>query len=212
MLTINNLKAGYGDKTVVDLKAFNVDKGKKCLIRGGSGSGKTTLLYAIAGLGDIQGGTVSVGGTDVYTLSEGERDRFRGQNLGIVFQTLHLVKSLTVLENILLGSFVNKREQNVPYANELLSRLGITELADRPASEVSQGQAQRVAIARALLYKPALLLADEPTSSLDSKSALQVIALLKSLSSETGTTLLVSSHDDRIQNEFDQILEVGGAA
>ncbi len=212
MLTINNLKAGLGDKTIVDLKAFNVDKGKKCLIRGTSGSGKTTLLYAIAGLGDIQGGTVSVAGTDVYKLSEGERDRFRGQKLGIVFQTLHLVKSLTVLENILLGSFVNKREQNIVWAQELLTRLGIAELADRPASEISQGQAQRVAIARALLNKPALLLADEPTSSLDSKSALQVIALLKSLSAETGATLLVSSHDDRIQNEFDQTLEMGEAA
>lgn len=212
MLTINNLKAGYDGKTVVYLKAFNVDKGKKCLIRGTSGSGKTTLLYAIAGLGQVQGGTVSVARTDVYKLSEGERDRFRGQNLGIVFQTLHLVKSLTVLENILLGSFVNKREQNAPYARELLARLGIAELADRPASDISQGQAQRVAIARALLNKPALLLADEPTSSLDSKSALQVIALLKSLSAETGATLLVSSHDDRIQNEFDQTLEMGVAA
>ena len=212
MLTINNLKAGYGDKTVVDLKAFNVEKGKKCLIRGASGSGKTTLLYAIAGLGDIQGGTISVAGTDVYKLSEEERDRFRGEKLGIVFQTLHLVKSLTVLENILLGSFVNKREQNVAWAKELLARLGIADLADRPASEISQGQAQRVAIARALLNKPALLLADEPTSSLDSKSALQVIALLKSLSAEKGATLLVSSHDDRIQHEFDQTLEIGVAA
>jgi putative ABC transport system ATP-binding protein len=212
MLTINNLKAGYGDKTVVDLKSFTIEKGKKCLIRGTSGSGKTTLLYAIAGLGDIHGGTVSVAGTDVYKLSEGERDRFRGEKLGIVFQTLHLVKSLTVLENILLGSFVNKREQNVAWAKELLARLGIAELADRPASEISQGQAQRVAIARALLNKPALLLADEPTSSLDTKSALQVIALLKSLSAETGATLLVSSHDDRIRNEFDQTLEMGVAA
>lgn len=212
MLTINNLKAGYGDKTVVDLKVLDVEKGKKCLIRGESGSGKTTLLYAIAGIGHVQGGTISIAGTDVYKLSEGARDRFRGEKIGIVFQTLHLVKSLTVLENILLGSFVNKREQNAAYAKELLARLGIVELADRPASDISQGQAQRVAIARALLNKPPLLLADEPTSSLDSKSALQVIALLKALSAETGATLLVSSHDDRIQNEFDQILEIGEAA
>ena len=207
MLTINNLKAGYGDKTIVDLKAFNVEKGKKCLIRGMSGSGKTTLLYAIAGLGGIQSGTISIAGMDIDKLSEVERDRFRGEKMGIVFQTLHLVKSLTVLENILLGSFVNKQEQNVVWATELLARLGI-----RQASEISQGQSQRVAIARALLKKPALLLADEPTSSLDSKSALQVIVLLKSLSAETGSTLLVSSHDDRIQNEFDQTLEIGEAA
>ncbi len=212
MLRINNLKAGYNGKTVVDLAAFNVEQGKKCLIRGISGSGKTTLFYAIAGFGQVQGGTVSVAGTDIYKLTEGERDRFRGDKMGIVFQTLHLVKSLTVLENILLGAFMNKRDQNVTYARELLARLGIADLANRPTSDISQGQAQRVAIARALLHKPALLLADEPTSSLDNTSALNVIALLKSLSTETGATLLVSSHDDRIQNAFDQILEMRGAA
>lgn len=209
MLAISNLKAGYGNKTIVDLKDFKVEEGRKCLIRGASGSGKTTLLYAIAGLGDIQGGTISVAGTDVYQLSEGARDRFRGEKLGMVFQTLHLVKSLSVLENIFLGSFLNKHLQDVIYARELLVRLGIADLADRPASEISQGQAQRVAIARALLGKPALLLADEPTSSLDHKAAMQVIKLLGTLVAETDTTLLVSSHDDRIQSEFDQILEIG---
>lgn len=209
MLSVNNLKAGYGETMAINLKDLNVEKGKKCLIRGQSGSGKTTLLYAIAGLGEIKEGHISIAGTDIYKLNEGERDRFRGEKIGIVFQTLHLVKSLNVLENILLGSFVNKRAQNASYARELLARLGIADLDSRSASDISQGQAQRVAIARALLNKPALLLADEPTSSLDRQSAQHVIALLKNLSDEMGATLLVSSHDDRIQNEFDQVLEIG---
>lgn len=212
MLAVKDLKAGYGGKTVVTLLALTVEKGHKFLIRGESGSGKTTLLYAIAGLGEINGGSVTIEQTDIYGLNEGARDRFRGEKIGIVFQTLHLVKSLTVLENILLGSFVNKREQNTAWAEELLKRLGIAELRDRPATDISQGQAQRVAIARALLNKPALLLADEPTSSLDNKSATAVIALLKSLSAETGATLLISSHDDRIAGEFDQTIVLGEAA
>jgi ABC-type lipoprotein export system ATPase subunit len=212
MLKINNLTAGYNDKVIINVKTFNVYKGKKCLIRGPSGSGKTTLLYAIAGLSEIQSGTISIADTDIYKLSTTERDRFRGEKLGIVFQTLHLVKSLTVFENILLGAFVNNQKQNVIWAHELLTRLGLVDIAHRSAYQISHGQAQRVAIARALLNKPTLLLADEPTSSLDKKSALQVISLLKSLCVEIKTTLLVSSHDDRIENEFDQTLEIGEIA
>lgn len=212
MLTVTNLKTGYSGKTVVMLPSLKLEKGKKCLIRGESGSGKTTLLYAIAGLGEINDGSVTIEQADIYKLNEAERDRFRGEKIGIVFQTLHLVKSLTVLENILLGSFVNKREQNIPWAEELLKRLGIAELRDRPATDISQGQAQRVAIARALLNKPTLLLADEPTSSLDNKSAQQVTLLLKILSAETGAMLLVSSHDDRIAGEFDQTIILGEVA
>jgi putative ABC transport system ATP-binding protein len=193
------------------LPSLKLEKGRKCLIRGESGSGKTTLLYAIAGLGAINDGSIAVDQTDIYKLNEAERDRFRGEKIGIVFQTLHLVKSLTVIQNILLGSFVNKREQNIPWSEELLKRLGIAELRDRLATEISQGQAQRVAIARALLNKPALLLADEPTSSLDNKSAQQVVSLLKTLSDETGATLLVSSHDDRIAGAFDQTIILGEA-
>lgn len=212
MLSVTNLKTGYDGKTVVDLADLTVSKGAKCLIRGNSGCGKTTLLYALAGLGDIQQGRVVINQTDIYALAESARDHFRGKNIGIVFQTLHLVKSLTVIENILLGAFVSNAEQNTAWAEVLLDKLGIADLRNRSAAEISQGQAQRVAIARALLNKPALLLADEPTSSLDHTAAMQVIALLKDLSSETQTTLIVSSHDDRIMHEFEHTLPMGEAA
>lgn len=212
MLTVTNLKTGYDGKVVLFLPSFTLEKGRKGLIRGKSGSGKTTLLYAIAGLGEIEDGVVSIDGADIYKLDESQRDHLRGEKIGIVFQTLHLVKSLTVLQNVLLGAFVSKWEQNTLYAEELLKKLGIFELRDRPAGWISQGQAQRVAIARALLRKPTLLIADEPTSNLDNESAQTVIGLLKSLATETGATLLVSSHDDRISDEFDQTLVLGEAA
>lgn len=141
-----------------------------------------------------------------------QRGMVCAKKIGIVFQTLHLVKSLTVMENIMLGAFMAGAAQDRIWAAELLGRLGIAGLEDTPATAISQGQAQRVAIARALLNKPQLVLADEPTSSLDDASAAQVINLLKSLWAETGAALLVSSHDARIVNEFDQTIMMGDAS
>ena len=212
MLRINNLKAGYGRQIVVDLDDLQVDQGRSCLIRGKSGSGKTTLLYTIGGLMPPVSGSVQLAGTDIYGLDEAARDSLRGKKIGIVFQTLHLVKSLIVMENIMLGAFMAGAAQDRIWAAELLERLGIAGLGETPATAISQGQAQRVAIARALLNKPQLVLADEPTSSLDDASAAQVINLLKSLSAETGAALLVSSHDARIVNEFDQSIIMEEAA
>lgn len=212
MLALKDLKAGYAGKTVVALDHLALKAGSKCLVRGPSGSGKTTLLYAIAGLAELQKGDVSLEGIALYQLKEAARDRLRGEKIGIVFQNLNLVKSLTVLENILLGSFLTQHDQNIARAEELLAKLGIAELEDRQTTDISQGQAQRVAIARALLNKPALLLADEPTSSLDDQSAARVIGLLMALTRETNTTLVVSTHDARICKAFDQTLNLGAAA
>ncbi len=173
MLSIRDLQAGYGKKAVVKITALNIDKGKTCLLRGPSGSGKTRLLYAMAGLGEIMAGQVTVAGTDIYRLDESARDDFRGSHIGIVFQTLHLVKSLSVVDNILLGAFAAGRAQDIEWGHELTARLGIDDIIHSPVTDISQGQAQRVAIARALINKPQLLIADEPTSSLDEKGAMQ---------------------------------------
>ena len=210
MLTIQDLQTGYDGKVVVDLPRFDIAKGETCLIAGPSGCGKTTLLYALAGIGQIQRGFVRVEGTDLYALSPDARDRFRGDKIGIVFQTLHLVKSLSVFDNVLLGAFLNGAEADTAWADHLLNRLGISHLKHRAAADISQGQAQRVAIARALLRKPSLLLADEPTSSLDDASTAQVLDLLQSLARESGATLVVSSHDARIKSAFKKTLTIGG--
>lgn len=202
MLTLKNLTSGYAGKAVITNQSLQLSQGEKCLITGMSGSGKTTLLYALAGLGDVISGTVLVNDNDIYAMPSAMRDAYRGQNIGIIFQTLHLVKSLSVMDNVLLSAFAANRAQDTARAEYLLERLGIAALKNKPATEISQGQAQRVAIARALLGKPLLLLADEPTSSLDDQSADSVMRLLSELATETVATLVVSSHDARIKHHF----------
>lgn len=212
VLTIEGLRAGYGGRSVAHLPQLSLTAGEACLLRGASGSGKTTLLYAIAGFGGVLGGSVRVGNMDPYSLTESARDRWRGDQIGIVFQTLNLVKSLSVMENVLLGAFVSGRAQDAARAGELLERLGIADLRHKSAARISQGQAQRVAIARALLNRPALLLADEPTSSLDHAAAVAAMDLLTSLCRESGAALVVATHDERIGHGFDHQITLGGAA
>lgn len=214
MLVVKNLVAGYDGKAVLSLPALDLRRGEQCLVRGESGSGKTTLLCALAGLGGVISGTVTVDGNDIYSLREDERDQFRGQKMGIIFQTLHLVKSLSVIDNILLGAFASKSVQNLDWANELLQKLGIYDLRHKPSTGISQGQAQRVAIARALINKPDILLADEPTSALDRASAQSVLALLTTLGHDLDLSLIISSHDERIFDDFEKVLTLSskGAA
>lgn len=206
MLIVKNLVAGYNGKAVLSLPALDLKRGEQCLIRGESGSGKTTLLCALAGLGGVISGSVSIKGTEIYSLRENERDRLRGQKIGIIFQTLHLVKSLSVIDNILLGSFAIQSVQNMDWADELLHKLGIDDLKHKSPNGISQGQAQRVAIARALVNKPEILLADEPTSALDRVSSQSVLTLLKTLGNDLDLSLVISSHDERIFGAFEKVL------
>ena len=210
MLKITDLAAGYDGKIAVRLAELSLQPGQSCLISGPSGSGKTTLLYAIAGFSQPLAGTVELQDVDIYGLDEAARDEFRGRQIGIIFQTLHLIKSLSVLHNILLGQYLIGGAQDNDRAVSLLASLGIAELKDRPATALSQGQAQRVAIARALIKQPALLLADEPTASLDDISAAKAIAELKKLALLFGAILIVSSHDRRLRQHFDRVIELGG--
>lgn len=213
MLEIKDLAAGYDDTDiVVRLPALTLGRGQSCLLQGASGSGKSTLLHAIAGLGPVMRGTVKIDGEDMNLPDAAARDDLRGRKIGIVFQALHLVKSLTVRENVLLSATVTGRAADAARADELLLRLGIEALAEKPAGEISQGQAQRVAIARALLTRPALLLADEPTSSLDDLNAARVAKLLAELAAENGAALVVASHDARITPLFTHVIPVGAAA
>jgi putative ABC transport system ATP-binding protein len=212
MLTVSNLALGYDGKKIADLPALHLAKGAECLITGNSGSGKTTLLYTIAGLMKPLGGQIVINGTDITTLSEAARDRFRGQHLGIIFQTLHLVKSLSVLSNILLSSYAAGVAQDKKHALSILEQLGLLDKKDVFPAALSQGQAQRVAIARALLLRPSLILADEPTSSLDDHHTETVITLIKQVAKETGATLLISTHDSRVKAHFPHIVHMEAAA
>ena len=210
MLNIQDLQAGYQGRSVLNVPQLCIAAQARSLLFGPSGAGKTTLLYTIAGLGEYVEGRVEIDGRNIYAMSETARDKWRGENIGIVFQDIHLLKPLTVLQNVVVGDFVRGRVQNTAHAAALLEKLGIADLAQRSAARLSRGQAQRVAIARALYQRPKILLADEPTSSLDRAAATQVMDLLMTLSDDMGMTLIVSSHDDRITDIFDQKYVVGG--
>jgi ABC-type lipoprotein export system ATPase subunit len=212
MLSITKAALGYGEKAVLRFGGLELAAGGQCLITGPSGTGKTTLLYAIAGLARVLEGEIRIDGTAVTALGEAARDRFRGRHIGIVFQTLHLVQSLSVLENLLLASYLAGLPPDRKRALAALDRLEIAHKRDDRPQTLSQGQAQRVAIGRALLHRPKLVLADEPTSSLDDGSAAAAIGLIKDVARETGATLLVSSHDARVKPHFDRVVALSEAA
>ena len=205
MLEIKDLSYHFG---VASLRYtdWNVAKGEHAVILGASGSGKTTLLHLIGGLLKAQKGSIKVDNEEMSTKSQLELDRFRKERIGIVFQLPHLIKALTVAENILLAQFLAGRKPRRQKVDEVLEQLGIGMLAKRKVTEISQGQAQRVAIARAIVNMPALLLADEPTASLDDESCTRVLKLLQDQSDKNGSTLIVATHDKRVRNVFKSAL------
>ncbi len=202
MLNIKELKHSYDGQTLISYPDWNVDAGNHAIILGNSGSGKTTLLHLIGGLMPPKEGFLEVAGENLSTKSNAKLDRFRGENIGIVFQKPHLVRSLSVKENLTLSQYLGQKKIDAKRADEVLFHLGIQELANRKVHQISQGQAQRVSIARAVINSPKLLLADEPTASLDDENCKRVIDLLKNQAEETGATLIVATHDHRVKNEF----------
>jgi len=199
VLEAKELQAGYGGEAVVELSHLRLGAGEAALMLGPSGSGKTSLLLAIAGLVDILGGWAKVDGQDIAAMSSAQRDRFRGRRIGLVFQDLHLIAGLSTLDNLLLAPFAAGQAQETARAVELLTRLGLSRWAHRPAETLSRGQAQRVAIARAMLMRPSVILADEPTASLDDASCTTVVQLLLDAARHTGAALLIASHDQRLK-------------
>ncbi|HEY1076733.1 MAG TPA: ATP-binding cassette domain-containing protein [Fontimonas sp.] len=205
-LVIEQLEFAYCERPVLRLDHLQLAAGESCAVLGPSGCGKTTLLHLIAGLLRPARGSVCVNGQRVHALDASQCDRFRGRHLGIVFQRLHLLPALTVLENLLLAQKLARVPRDAQAARALLAGLGIENLAAAQPSTLSQGQAQRVAIARALLHRPSLVLADEPTSSLDDDNAQRAIELLSAQARAAGAALLVITHDRRIRGRLDREL------
>lgn len=201
-LEVEELAAGYGGRAVARLAALRVEAGGAALLLGPSGSGKTTLLLALAGLARRMGGRVSVAGVDPGGLSGAALDRWRGRSVGLVFQDIHLVAGLSVLDNLLLAPWAAGARQDRARTSALLDRLGVGALARRPAETLSRGQAQRAAIARAMLQRPGLILADEPTASLDDAGCETVADLLLGAAAETGAALLIATHDARLRRRI----------
>lgn len=178
------------------------EAGNTILITGDSGKGKTTYLHILAGLLRPKSGEITIDTTNVLALSEKETDNFRGKNIGVVFQKSYFIAALTVLENLEMASWLATGKKNTNRAKKLLQQLDIENQASKLPSQLSIGQQQRVSIARALMNEPKVLLADEPTSSLDDKNAEKVIELLTFLSKEYKAALLIVTHDSRIKEKF----------
>ncbi len=208
MLKINNLRHSYDHESMMSYPDWEVASGHHGLILGNSGCGKTTLLHLIGGLMPPKNGTIEIDGDILNEKASGSLDQYRGENIGIVFQKPHLIRSLTVQENLSLVQYLVHKRQNIPRIREVLESLDISDLAKRKVHQISQGQAQRVSIARAVINSPKLLLADEPTASLDDENCMKAINLLKSQAEDTGATLIVATHDQRVKNEFQNQLSL----
>ena len=200
MLSLQNLTHAYAGATVLNVASWQAEQGAQWLMLGPSGSGKTTLLHVLAGILRPTSGQVTVADQDLTALSPAALDRFRGKHVGIVFQRLHLIDSLTVLNNLLLAQYMAGEPQDAARVRELLASLDLAEKASARPHELSHGQAQRVAVARAVVNKPKLLLADEPTSNLDDTRCVQVLDLLLAQAKACGATLVIATHDQRIKS------------
>jgi len=181
--------------------SLTVEEGEFTAVMGPSGSGKSTLLNLIAGLDRPTSGGVTVGGSDLGRMGEAALARFRRDHIGFVFQFFHLLPNLTVLENVLIPAQLRSRTSAEARGRELLEQLGIAEVANRYPAKLSGGQQQRVAIARALINQPSLLLADEPTGALDTRSGDQVMELLMALHRQ-GQTILLVTHDAKLATRY----------
>lgn len=202
MISITSVSHQYGNATALKFADWQVNNTEQWLLLGQSGSGKTTLLHILTGLLKPSTGQVKINDTALYELSSKKLDAFRGQHIGIVFQKPHLIKSLSVAENLQLAQSFAGLNTNQQRIEEVLSSLDMWHKRNAYPRELSQGQLQRVTIARAVINKPALLIADEPTSSLDDKNAEAVLALLKQQSELNQATLVVATHDKRVKDAF----------
>jgi ABC-type lipoprotein export system ATPase subunit len=204
MITVSNLSFQYSPHSEMFFPDFTVRRGEHFLLLGESGSGKTTLLYLLAGLLRKYSGSITIDETAIDKMSEHEMDKFRGQKMGFVFQRNHLIASLTVEQNLMMPAYLSHQPIDHDRIIEVLTNLGVADIRTRKVTELSHGQAQRVAIARAVMIKPTIILADEPTSSLDDKHCSGVISLLAEVASENQATLLIATHDQRVKNKIEK--------
>ncbi len=208
LFTTTNVQLKRTTGPTIVLPDLQVRERESILLLGPSGSGKTTLLSIMAGLLPPTEGRIFFRDYDIYQLTSAARDHLRGQNFGFIFQTLHLLSSLTLSQNILLAQSMSGKKAEAGRFESLLKTLDLHEKSQRKPAALSQGEQQRAAIARAVLLQPAIIFADEPTSALDDANALRVIELLKKQASECGSALLVATHDTRLLGKLERTIEL----
>lgn len=208
-LEVNNLKKSYGSDAgaVQVLKGVttSVGKGQMCVIQGTSGSGKSTLLNCIGGLDVMDSGSVKVDNKEIFGLKSSDLSDYRRDNLGFIFQFYNLIPNLTVRENIQVCQYLANDPLNM---DDLLEILGLEEHQNKFPSQLSGGQQQRCAIARALIKNPKLLLCDEPTGALDSKTSKEILVLLEKVNKKYGTTMLIVTHNNSIKNMVHKVIVI----
>ncbi len=202
MISTKNITFSYNKDQTFIMPDLFCQAGSTILVTGNSGKGKTTYLHILAGLLQPNSGEIHIDNKEITNLKGSKADKSRGKNIGVVFQKSHFIASLSVLENLEMASWLATGKKHKIRAKELLQKLDISEQAHKLPSQLSVGQQQRVSIARALMNEPKVLLADEPTSSLDDKNADNVIELLETLSKEYKTALIIVTHDNRIKQKF----------
>ncbi len=211
-LKIENLCKTYGkgenQVTALDQVSLTIEKGEFTAIIGSSGSGKSTLLHIIGGVDVPTSGKVYLDGQDVYAGSNEKLAIFRRRQVGLIYQFHNLIPTLNVVENITLPILMDKRKVNEERLNDLLDMLGLKDRKTHLPNQLSGGQQQRVSIGRALMNAPAVMLADEPTGSLDSRNGHEIIKLLKESNKKYGQTLLLVTHDENIALQADRIIGI----
>ncbi|MBA4699792.1 MAG: ABC transporter ATP-binding protein [Ruminococcus sp.] len=208
-IQVKNIKKSYGQGSsfvqVLDGISTQVKEGQMCVILGPSGSGKSTFLNVVGGLDTVDSGSITIAGKEITGLKPGELSDYRRDSLGFVFQFYNLIPNLTVRENIEVCHYLSK--EPLPL-NELLQTLGLTEHQNKFPSQLSGGQQQRCALARALIKNPRLLLCDEPTGALDSRTAKEILILLEEINLKYGTTMLIVTHNDTIKSMVHKVINI----
>lgn len=213
VLQLTNLRKSYREADgnlleVIRLRQFELGANEQAVLVGESGQGKSTLLNLIAGILLPDEGEIIVNGTNLATLSEAARDRFRAANIGYVFQSFNLLQGFTALENVLLGQMFGVSNGGADRAAQLLKGVGLEHRLHHKPRALSVGEQQRVAIARALVNAPSLVLADEPTGSLDSKNGAAVLELLRKICADGQHTLLLVTHDPQVMKSFEKVVRL----
>lgn len=212
ILKCEGVRKVYGSKenlvTALDEIDLSVEKGEFVAIVGASGSGKSTLLHVLGSVDKPTAGKVLVDGEDISKLNPTKSAIFRRRKVGLVYQFYNLIPTLTVRKNILMPLLLDKRKVNEEYFEQVVNQLGIADKLEAMPSQLSGGQQQRVAIARALIYRPVILLADEPTGNLDQKNSKEIIEMLKISNRNLEQTIVLITHDEKIALEADRIITI----
>lgn len=208
MIKTSNIVHSYSKESELVFNNITLNQGDQVLVIGESGCGKTTLLHILSGLLKPSKGNVSIDNKDIYNLPSSSIDAFRGRNIGIIFQVHHFVKSLSVEDNLLLNQKLSGLKKDKSRVCNALEKVGLMHKLKAKVFQLSEGEKQRISIARALLNYPKLILADEPTSSLDDSSCKKVINLLKSTAEAQNATLVIVTHDQRLKEVFSNVIEM----